>query len=196
MKKLLPVIAIIVALAVWAMGVYNKFPRLDETVTQAWANVESDYQRRSDLIPNLVETVKGFASHEKEVFTEVTNARASVGQIKISPEMLNNPEMIKQFQENQGAIGSALSKLIAVSENYPVLKSDQNFLKLQDQLEGTENRISVSRKDFNKAVKAFNTARRSIPGKWIADAFFPDMELKVPFAAQAGAEIVPAINFN
>lgn len=195
MKKLLPLLLIIAAVAFVVFGQYNKFPRLDEGVKNQWANVEAAYQRRADLIPNLVETVKGYAAQEQEVFTQVTEARSKVGQINISADVLDNPELLQQFQQNQSQLGSALSKLIAVAEAYPDLKSSANFVKLQDQLEGTENRINIARRDYNQAVSAFNTARRSIPGKWVADFFFPELTVKVPFAAVAGAENAPAVTF-
>lgn len=195
MKKLLPLLLVVAAIAFLAFSQYNKFPRLDEGVKQAWANVEAAYQRRADLIPNLVETVKGYAAQEKDVFTQVTEARSKVGQINISADMLDNPELLQQFQQNQSQLGSALSKLIAVSEAYPDLKSNESFVKLQDQLEGTENRITVARRDYNQAVSAFNTARRSIPGKWVADIFLPELGIKVPFSADKGAESAPSVSF-
>lgn len=197
MKKsvLLIVIVLIVGIGSIVFSQYNKFPRLDEQVTNAWADLESSYQRRSDLIPNLVNIVKGVAEQELEVITEATNARAKLGQINIDAESLGNAELMQQFQANQSGIGSALSRLIAVSEAYPELKSNENFLTLQSQYEGTENRINVARNDYNAAVREFNIALRSIPGKWVADIFFPSMTRKTPFEADTGAEVAPTIEF-
>src|SRR2546422_741857 len=137
----------------WATGVYNSLVKLDESVNQAWAQVQNQYQRRADLIPNLVETVRGYAAHESQVFTDVAEARASVGKIQLTPEMLNDPQTFQKFEQAQAGLSSALSRLLAVAENYPQLKANENFLQLQSQLEGTENRIAVERRRFNEVVQ-------------------------------------------
>ncbi len=155
----------------WATATYNQLVSLDETVNQAWAQVENQYQRRYDLIPNLVETVKGYAKHEREVFTQVTEARAKVGQITVTPDVLKDPQAFSRFQQAQDALGTAISRLIAVAENYPQLKANENFLQLQAQLEGTENRISVERRRYNEAVQRYNTYIRRFPANIIAGLF-------------------------
>ena len=137
----------------WITGMYNSLVKLDEGVKQSWAQVENQYQRRVDLIPNLVEVVKGYASHEKEVFEKVAEARSSVGKLQLTPEILNDPQMFQKFQQAQAGISGALSRLLAVAENYPQLKANENFLQLQAQLEGTENRIAVERRRFNEVVQ-------------------------------------------
>lgn len=198
MKKgtiiLIAILAVVVIFAVKLIGTYNGLVELDENATQAWAQVNNQYQRRADLIPNLVETVKGYASHENETFTAVTNARAKVGQLNISPEVLNNPQALKQFQNVQGEISSALTKLMAVSENYPDLKANQNFLALQNQLEGTENRISVERKRFNEAIQMYNKRIRRFPTNMMAGMF--GFSKKFYFEAEAGADQAPKVKFN
>jgi LemA protein len=150
---------------------YNAFQSNDETIKSSWAEVVNQYQRRADLIPNLVNTVKGFAKQEKDVFLGVTEARSRVGTLQISPETLNNPEAFSKFQAAQGQLSGALSRLLAVSENYPQLKSDQNFRDLQAQLEGTENRIAVARGRYIAAVKAYNVAVRQFPTNLTAKMF-------------------------
>jgi len=173
---------------------YNNMVTLEENVTQKWAQVENVYQRRADLIPNLVEVVKGYASHERETLEAVVNARSKVGgQINVGPEMLNNPEAFAQFQQAQGALTSALQRLMVVVERYPDLKADQRFADLQVQLEGTENRIAVERGRFNEAVQGFNTTIRVFPANFIAGFF--GFEQKVYFKADAGAEKVPEVKF-
>ena len=167
---------------------------MEENVTQKWAQVENVYQRRADLIPNLVEVVKGYASHERETLEAVVNARSKVGgQINLGPEMLNNPEAFSQFQQAQGALTSALQRLMVVVERYPDLKADKRFADLQVQLEGTENRITVERGRFNEAVQVFNTAIRVFPANLIAGFF--GFEQKVYFKADVGAEKVPEVQF-
>lgn len=197
MKKgtiiLIAVLAVLLIFAVKTVGTYNQLVELDENTNQAWAQVNNQYQRRADLIPNLVETVKGYASHEKETFSEVTNARAKVGQLNISPEVLNNPQALKQFQNVQGEISSALTKLMAVSENYPELKANQNFLSLQNQLEGTENRIAVERKRFNESIQLYNKRIRRFPTNMISGMF--GFSKKYYFEAEAGADKAPEIKF-
>ncbi|MFW5432723.1 MAG: LemA family protein [Methylophilaceae bacterium] len=150
---------------------YNAFQVLDEEAKASWSEVLNQYQRRADLIPNLVKTVKGYAAHEKEVFTEVTNARASVGGIQMTPELLNDPAAMAKFQAAQGQMTSALSRLMLVAENYPDLKADQGFRDLQAQLEGTENRVTVARNRFIGAIKNYNVAVRSFPQNLTAMMF-------------------------
>jgi len=162
MKKLWAAIAVLAALALSGCG-YNEIQRKDEGVTAAWSEVVNQYQRRADLIPNLVETVKGFAQQEKDVLIQVTEARSRVGQIKVTPEMVNDPAAVQRFQQTQGELSSALSRLLVVVEKYPELKSDKNFLELQAQLEGTENRIGVARNRYIKAVQEYNVLIREFP---------------------------------
>ncbi len=177
----------------WGVGVYNKLVSYDENVKQSWGQVENQYQRRYDLIPNLVETVKGYAKHEEEVFEKVAEARSSVGKLTITPEVLNNPQAFAKFQQAQDALSSALTRLMAVSENYPNLKADQNFLALQSQLEGTENRIAVERQRFNLGVQGYNTYVRRMPVSIIAS--FTGFHEKAYFAAQEGASAAPKVQF-
>lgn len=186
---------IVVALIVlaWGFGVYNRLVSYDENVKQTWAQVENQYQRRYDLIPNLVETVKGYAKHEEQVFEEVTKARASVGQITVTPEVLNNPEAFRRFQLAQDQLGGALSRLLAVSENYPDLKANQNFLALQAQLEGTENRIAVERRRFNEAVQTYNTLVRRFPSAIIAS--ISGFHERPYFEAYSAAQTAPQVKF-
>lgn len=182
--------AIIVAAGI---GYYNSFVAKDQKVQEAWAQVENVYQRRADLIPNLVETVKGYAKHERETFTLVTEARAKVGQIKIDAQNLN-PEILAQFQGAQDSLGSAIGRLLVVLEKYPELKANENFLGLQAQLEGTENRITVERKRFNEVAQDYNTAIKKVPGLLIANMFgFKD---KPYFKAEEGAEKAPKVKFD
>jgi len=162
-------------------------------VNQSWAQVENQYQRRYDLIPNLVETVKGYAKHEREVFTQVTEARAKVGQINISPEVLKDPEAFAKFQQAQDALGSALARLLAVAENYPQLKANENFLQLQAQLEGTENRISVERRRYNEVVQQYNTYIRRFPVNIIAGMF--GFRERPYFKAAEQAQQAPKVQF-
>ncbi len=171
---------------------YNGMARLDQTVKQAWGDVESDYQRRSDLIPNLVNTVKGYADFEQETLTKVVEARASATQVKIDASNLT-PENLQAFQQAQGGLNSALGRLLAVAENYPDLKANQNFLDLQSQLEGTENRISVSRKRFNDAVGSYNRAIVGFPRSLIAN--IGGYTEKGYFKAEEGAEKAPEVKF-
>lgn len=158
--------------------------------------MNNQYKRRADLIPNLVAVVQGYASHEKDVFLQVTEARAKVGQITLTPEVLTNPAAFKAFQEAQSGLSSALSKLLAVSERYPDLKANQNFLNLQAQLEGTENRIAVARADYIQAIKNYNLELRTIPGKWIAALLYPDAQVKQNFTATPSETAVPQVSFS
>jgi LemA protein len=186
-------IVIIAALALG--GIYNRLVRLQQGVDQSWAQVQNVYQRRADLIPNLVNTVSGAANFEKSTIVEVTNARASVGQVKIDPNKApTDAAQLEQFQAAQGALSNALSRLLVVVERYPELKANQNFLSLQAQLEGTENRISVERGNFNTAVQNYNTAVRSVPANFVAAMF--GFAPRPFFAAQPGAEKPPPVNFN
>lgn len=174
----------------------NNIPTYDEKVTAAWAQVENQYQRRADLIPNLVETVKGFAAQEQETLTAVIEARSKATSIQVDENTLNNPQKLQQFQQAQGALSSALSRLMAVSERYPDLKSNQNFLALQSQLEGTENRIAVARRDFIKAVERYNTELRTFPGKIWYTILYSDLEPRANFEATTqNADEAPAVEF-
>jgi LemA protein len=190
-KKFIP--WILVGLAVlWIIGSYNGIAGKDQVVKKAWGDVESDYQRRSDLIPNLVNTVKGYANFEQKTLVDVTQARASATQTKIDPTNLT-PEKLAEFQKAQSGLSSAIGRLLVVSENYPELKANQNFLDLQAQLEGTENRISVSRKRFNEAVQGFNTAIVGFPGNLIAK--IGGFTEKGFFKAAEGADKAPEVKF-
>ncbi len=175
-----------------ACGV-NTIPTLDEQVNADWAQVQNQYQRRADLIPNLVETVKGYAKQEQEVLVAVTEARAKVGQMQLPPDILTNQGAFKQFEENQAQLSGALSRLMVVVEKYPDLKSNQNFLALQSQLEGTENRIGIARRDYIQAVQNYNTEIRTFPGRLWAVVY--GAEPKATFSAAAGAEQVPKVSF-
>jgi LemA protein len=171
----------------------NTIPTLDEQVNAAWAQVQNQFQRRADLIPNLVETVKGYAAQEREVLTEVTEARAKVSQMQLPPDILTNEEALRQFEQNQAQLTGALGRLMVVVEQYPDLKSNQNFLALQSQLEGTENRIAVARRDYIQAVQAYNTEIRTFPGRFWAMVY--GAEPKASFTASAGAEQAPRVTF-
>lgn len=173
----------------------NNVPKLDENVNASWAQVQNQYKRRADLIPNLVETVKAYAEHEKSTFQAVTEARANVGKITLTPEMLSNPQLFQQFQKAQDALSSALTKLMMVSERYPDLKANQNFLSLQTQLEGTENRISVARRDYIETVKLYNTELRTYPGRIVAAIFYPDAQVKQTFTATLEEQQTPQVKF-
>jgi LemA protein len=177
----------------WVTGIYNDIVSKDQGVKSAWSQVENQYQRRFDLVPNLVETVKGFAKQEKEVLIGVTEARASVGQMKLTPEALNNPQAFKQFQQVQDGLSSALSRLMVVVEKYPELKSNQNFLELQSQLEGTENRIAVERRRFNETAKEYNTKILQFPVNIIAN--FGGFREAQYFQSAAGADKAPQVKF-
>ena len=173
----------------------NRLPTLDEQVKAAWSEVLNQYQRRSDLIPNLVQTVKGYAHQEQQVLTQVIEARAKATQVQLPADILSNPQAFHQFEQNQAAIGGALGRLLAVSENYPDLKSNQNFLALQSQLEGTENRIAVARRDYITAVQTYNTELRTIPGRWMAAWLYPDLKVRETFSISEQAQQVPKVNF-
>ena len=174
-------------------GTYNKLVRLEEAVKAQWGQVENVYQRRADLIPNLVETVKGYAAHEKDTLKAVVDARSRVGSFTVDQSVINNPESFQKFQAAQGELSSALSRLMMVTENYPNLKANENFLELQSQLEGTENRIAVERKRYNDAAQEFNTVRRSFPAFMIAN--MAGMQEKAYFQAEEGARTAPKVKF-
>lgn len=177
----------------WYKNTYNNFITLEQKIEGDWAQVENQFQRRADLVPNLVNTVKGVADFEKETYTAVTEARSKVSQINVSPEMLDNPAAFQQFQNAQNELGNALSRLLVTVENYPQLKANENFLSLQAQLEGTENRISVARRSFNESVRSYNTAIKLFPASIVANlSGFSDKEY---FQADEGAETVPNVEF-
>lgn len=175
----------------------NNIPTYDEQVKAAWSQVENQYQRRADLIPNLVETVKGFARQEQETLTAVIEARAKATSIQVDASTLDNPEQLQQFQQAQNQLTGALSRLMVVSERYPELKSNQNFLALQSQLEGTENRIAVARRDFIAAVERYNTEIRTFPGRIWHTLMYSDMPVRENFEATAqNAEQAPQVKFQ
>lgn len=174
---------------------YNRFQEEDEAVKAAWAEVVNQYQRRADLIPNLVNTVKGYASHEKDTLEAVTKARAAATSFQITPEVLNNPGALKQFQQLQGELSSALSRLMAVSENYPDLKADASFRDLQSQLEGTENRITVARQRYIKAVESYNVLTRSFPNNITAMIFHYEVKPNFTVENEKGISTAPAVKF-
>jgi LemA protein len=180
-------------LVVWGISSYNNMISLDQAVVQQWSQVENQYQRRADLIPNLVNTVKGYADFEKEVLTKVTEARARVSQFNITPELLNDPQAFAKFQSLQGELSGALSRLLVTVENYPQLKANENFLQLQAQLEGTENRISVERKKFNEVVQSYNTTIKRFPAYMLAGMF--GFGEKQYFKAIQGADTPPKVEF-
>lgn len=184
--------AIVVAVALWAVAGYNSLVNADEAVSTAWSNVENQYQRRADLIPNLVNTVKGYAAHEKETLDAVVSARTRATQVTVDADNMT-PEKLAEYQKAQGEVGAALSRLIAISESYPDLKANQNFLELQAQLEGTENRISVERRNFNEAAKNYNASIRRFPNNLLAGMF--GFEKRPYFEAQEGAEKAPEVSF-
>jgi LemA protein len=196
MKKTLIILAIVVVLIGWfVISTLNGLIPMDETCKANWSQVLNQYQRRSDLIPNLVATVKGYATHEQETLTQVIEARAKATQTTLSPEMLTDEKAMNAFMQNQGALSSALNRLMVVVEKYPELKANENFMALQSQLEGTENRITVARRDYIEAVKVFNTRIRTIPTKWIV-AIFSDMEKKAAFDIEESKKAVPTVDFS
>lgn len=191
-KGLIITIVVIVLVALWGISSYNGLVSMDENVSNSWANVETQYQRRSDLIPNLVNTVKGYAKHESETLESVMAARSQATQVKIDPSNCT-PQQLAAYQKAQGDVTTALGKLLAITENYPDLKANQNFLELQSQLEGTENRINVARKDFNDTAKKYNTSLRRFPRNIIASMF--GFEKRNYFEAETGAEKAPKVEF-
>ena len=193
MKKSTIIILVILAIVVvWGITGYNGLVKSDEAVSTAWSNVENQYQRRADLIPNLVNTVKGYAAHEQETLDAVVAARARATQVTVDAENMT-PEMLQQYQKSQGEVGAALGRLLAVAESYPGLKANTNFLELQAQLEGTENRISVERRNFNEVAKQHNTSIRTFPRNILAGMF--GFEKRPYFEAQEGAESAPVVQF-
>lgn len=194
MKKvtIIAIVAVVAIIAIWAISGYNSLVGMDENVSNQWANVETQYQRRADLIPNLVNTVKGYAAHEKETLEGVMAARSQATQIKVDPTDLT-PEKLAEYQKAQGQLATALGRLLAITENYPDLKANQNFLELQAQLEGTENRINVARKNFNDAAKTYNTTIRRFPKNILAGMF--GFDKRAYFEAAEGAEQAPQVQF-
>ena len=191
-KGTIIILAVVAIIVIWAISGYNGLVSMDENVSGQWSNVETQYQRRADLIPNLVNTVKGYAAHEKETLEGVIAARSQATQIKVDPTDLT-PEKLAEYQKAQGQLATALGKLLAITENYPDLKANQNFLELQAQLEGTENRINVARKNFNDAAKAYNTAIRRFPKNILAGLF--GFDKRAYFEAAEGAEQAPTVEF-
>ncbi|MBP7148683.1 MAG: LemA family protein [Acidobacteria bacterium] len=200
MRKLVVVLVVLAVvlvplliLAAWAVGTYNRIVPANEQVRSAWGDVENNYQRRMDLIPNLVETVKGVAEFERGTFTEVAEARSRAGQVRLSPELLNDPNAFQAFERTQGELSSALSRLLVTVEQYPQLKANENFRDLQTQLEGTENRIAVSRRRFNETVQGYNVLVQRFPGRIVASMF--GFAPRPYFEAREGAEQAPAVKF-
>jgi LemA protein len=188
-------VAVLVIVGLTLAGTYNRLVTLDQAVQSQWAQVESVYQRRADLIPNLVSTVKGAANFEKSTYVAVADARSKVGQLNLGSNVPNDPAAFQKFTAAQDALSSALSHLLVVVERYPDLKATQNFADLQAQLEGTENRIAVERMRFNKAAQTFNTTRDSFPTVVVAGLFGPRFNEKAYFKSQSGAESAPKVNF-
>jgi LemA protein len=190
-------VAVVLLLALivggWVSGQYNGLVASRENVNEAWSQVENVYQRRLDLIPNLVETVKGVANFEQETYTAVAEARSQAGQMRINPDDLDNPEVMRRFEQSQGQLTSALSRLFAVAENYPQLKANQNFLELQSQLEGSENRIAVERRNFNTTAREYNTRVSSVPTNMIAGLF--GFRPRPYFESSEGADRAPQVKF-
>ena len=191
-KSTIGLIAVIAVIAFWLVSVYNGMVGLDEGVNTAWANVETQYQRRADLIPNLVNTVKGYAQHEQSTFEAVVNARSKATSITIDPSNVT-PEKLQEFQQAQGELASALGRLIAISENYPDLKASEQFKELQAQLEGTENRINVARTNFNKEAQKYNTTIRTFPKNLFAGML--GFTQRAYFESEAGANQAPKVEF-
>lgn len=196
MKKglivLLVVAAVVLGIFFWFQGNYNRMVKMDEGVQAAWSQVENVYQRRADLIPNLVATVKGYAEHEQQTLEDVVSARSKATQITVDPENLTSEQLAK-YQKAQGELGAALGKLLAITENYPNLKANENFLSLQSQLEGTENRITVERNKYNEAARSYNTTIRQFPKNIVASMF--GFEKKPYFEASEGAKEAPKVEF-
>lgn len=191
-KSTIILIAVIAIVAIWGVSAYNGLVKMDESVNTAWSNVENQYQRRADLIPNLVNTVKGYAAHEKETFQAVTEARSKATQMSINADELT-PEKMLEYQKAQGEVGAALSRLLAITEAYPDLKANENFKELQAQLEGTENRISVERKNFNEVARSYNTSIRTFPKTIIAGIC--GFDKRPYFEAEEGANKAPEVKF-
>lgn len=192
--SLLPLAAPLMAVALAGCGV-NSVPTAEETAKARWADVQNEYQRRADLVPNLVATVKGYAAQEKGVLTAVTEARAKATSVQVSADDLGNPAKLRQFGDAQGSLSQALGRLLMVTENYPDLKSNQNFLALQSQLEGTENRITIARRDYNEAVRAYNTRIRTLPDMIGAKIFYGAKPMATFEATTPGAATAPQVAF-
>lgn len=196
LSRILAGLGTVVVLAVGLSGCgINAVPTQDEQVKAAWSQVLNEYQRRADLIPNLVATVKGYAQQEQTVFIEVAKARAKATQTVLPSDILTNPKAFHAFEQSQAQLTGALGHLMAISERYPQLKSDQNFLALQAQLEGTENRIAVARRDYIKAVQRYNTTLRTIPSRWIAAIFYPSAKVMATFTISQQEQQVPKVHF-
>lgn len=192
-RNILFLLGLILVSTVTGCG-YNAMQASEEAVFAAWGDVEASYQRRADLVPNLVEVVKGYAKHEADTLTAVTEARAKVGSMQLSKDMLKSPEAMAKFQEAQGQLSGSLSRLMVVVERYPDLKANQNFMDLQNQLEGTENRINVARVRYNKSVQDFNTSIRTFPNS-LTNSLLLHLERKEPFKADEGAKAAPKVKF-
>ena len=191
-KSTIIIIAVVAILAIWGVSSYNGLVKMDESVNTAWSNVENQYQRRADLIPNLVNTVKGYAAHEKETLEAVMAARSKATQMTVDADNLT-PEKLQEYQKAQGEIGSALGRLLAITEAYPDLKANENFKELQAQLEGTENRISVERRNFNETARSYNTSTRTFPKTIIASMC--GFEKRPYFEAEEGSQKAPEVKF-
>lgn len=187
--------ALVIAAPLAGCGQINAVPTYEAQAKAKWAEVQNQYQRRADLIPNLVATVKGYATHEQETLTQVVEARAKATQVKVDAATITDPEKFKQYSQAQSELSGALSRLLVSVERYPDLKANQNFLALQSQLEGTENRISVARRDYIEAVRAYNTELTTIPGAWVAKILYPSAKPMETFAAADGAQSAPQVKF-
>ena len=194
MKRFLATLPLLLLLSLLSGCGYNTMQANEEAVIAAWGNVESAYQRRADLVPNLVEVVKGYAKHEAETLKAVTEARAKVGSMQVSKDVLNNPAALNKFQQAQGELSGALSRLMVVVEKYPDLKANQNFMDLQKQLEGTENRINVARERYNASVQVFNTSIRTFPNS-LTNSLILHLQRKEAFKAEEGAKVAPKVKF-
>ncbi|HEY8566102.1 MAG TPA: LemA family protein [Beijerinckiaceae bacterium] len=188
-------LAAALALGLSGCGAVNTVPTLEERAKSSWSEVQNQYQRRADLIPNLVETVKGFAQQEREVLTQVTEARSRASQVRVDANTVTDPQKFQEFQNAQNQLSGALGRLLVTVERYPELKSNANFLALQSQLEGTENRIAVARRDYIEAVRAYNTELRTIPGRWIAAVLYPEAKPMETFGATPQAQQPPPVKF-
>lgn len=197
LKNLFRIVTLAIAVQLLTACGINNIPTYDEEVKAGWAEVQNQYQRRADLIPNLVATVKGYADQEQETLTAVVEARARVGSMQVNADIINNPEAMKQFEQAQAQLSGALSRLMVVVEKYPDLKSNQNFLALQSQLEGTENRITVARRDYIQSVARYNREIRTFPGRIWHSLLYSDLELHATYeATEPKAEQAPVVNFD
>ncbi len=194
-QRRLSIVITLTAVLLCGCGI-NNIPTYDESVNARWSEVQNQYKRRADLIPNLIETVNGFAGQEAEVLRQVTEARTRVTQTNVSPDILSDEAKFEQFQANQAALGGALSRMMLVVENYPELRSNENFLQLQTQLEGTENRIAVARRDYIQAVERYNTELRTIPGRWWHQFMYAEMRPKATFSTDPEDFEPPSVDFN